>query len=229
MQQINLPPPIYIFISPGTLSISYSHGSWSFPAASSREIYEKLSEALTKIAGKYSVPFPELILESNIMHLVRQFNNSSHLTDIMDVKAYINAKDICKKFNCCHIEYKEISTPPELCQRELRVQTIKEMLDRNANESGAIITIDDFRYFPCIDIANGKSLTVIRIDINCPIAKCYIKKGQTIFDLPSNQPFTIKPEDPTVYCKYEEPSKEYGFPPGRIGVIAPFENIMLTI
>lgn len=229
MQKIQFPAPIYIFISENEILIHSLYLTGNIAISSKQEVYETLAMFLQGIEKELPIPRPILVIQSNDKNILNQFNHDIGLHLLGEIKALINARATCKKFNFFEIEYKMNPEIPETSVVEVEVQTIKEMISQLERTANVFIAPEDLALFKCIDLFNGKQIFVTRISPEEPISKKFITKKQTIIDHPSNKLFQMDPDDQTIYCKYNLSSMEYSFPPSRIGIFAPFEHIKLLI
>jgi len=227
MQKLQFPAPVYIFISETSILVRSQILNEDIGIRSRKSIYENLDRILQGVWRESSKQKPEIIVHSNNEKIIEQFNYESGLYDIQETKVFMDAKAICKKLNLFRIEYKQKPDIPVLSKKEIEVQTIKEMIEQSRDSAGALIVPEDLTQFQCLDMSTGKPLVVENISADESISKKFISKKQTVFDHPTNKMFPMEPEDKIVYCKYDSTSMQYSFPPGRIGVVAPFENIKL--
>jgi hypothetical protein len=218
--------PAYFHLSKTTLTIWNNHLK-QVSVSSLTDLYSKLTSYIAKLKLKDPQQRPQLILQSDNKKIIGQFNSYIGLYDIDESAALVALKNTIKEFGFVEITYSNIPNIPHIEKKPIKIQTIKEMLDLPDQSANALIGTIDLSNFKCIDISTQKPLLIESISFSEPVSVKSITKSHTVFTHPSNTNYLMDLEDPTIFCKYDENSRVYSFPPSRIGVIAPIENMKL--
>lgn len=218
--------PVYFHLSKTTLTI-WNNNLKQASVSSLTDLYSKLNGCIAKLKLRDSQQKLQIILQSDDQIIIDQFNSYMKLYDMDEAAALMALKNAIKEFGFVEITYSDIPKIPHVEKKPIRIQTIKEMLDLPDQSANALIGTIDLSNFECIDISTQKPLMIESISFSEPVSVKNITKSHTVFTHPSNTNYLMDSEDPTVFCKYDENSRVYSFPPSRIGVIAPIENIKL--
>jgi hypothetical protein len=226
MLELKPSKPVYFHLSKTTLTI-WNNSLRQISVSSLIDLYSKLTDCIIKLKLKVPQQKLQIILQSDNQKIIDQFNSYKGLYDIDESAALMVLKKAIKEFGFVEITYSDIPKIPHVEKKPIKIQTIKEMLDLQDQSANALIGTIDLSNFECIDISTQKPLIIKSISFSESVSLKNITKSHTVFTHPSNTHYPMDSEDPTVFCKYNENSRVYSFPPSRIGVIAPIENMKL--